>query len=831
MRPMNHPKRCVRFIVGTGTLVLLLTTVWAQGQSVAITEFVASNRHGLTDGEGNASDWIELCNALSAPISLEGWCLTDDRSNLQKWSFPPGTVLPAGKYLVVFASGRAATGGAYVDRQGYLHTSFALDKDGEYLALVAPNGTVVQEYAPRFPPQQTDISYGLAQGMLRYFSPPTPGRANGPGFLGLVASTIHDHERGFYDQPFELRISCDTPDAQIRYTLDGSEPTDRHGLLYDPGAALPILTTTCVRSAAFKAGWIPSRVTTHTYIFVDEVARQPANPPGWPSNWGYDAEVKGIVPADYVMDPRVVNSTLPGYSVRAALLDIPTVSISMLPDDFVGATTGIWTHPLSRWERKCSIEYILPDGTEGFQYDCKIEIHGNSSRRPWRMQKHSLRLTFTSQYGPAKLHYPLFPESDVAEFNQLVLRGGFCDSWALVSWDASRYRPNDAQYIRDTWMKESLRDMGQPSSHGSFVHLYVNGLYFGLYNLSERLGRDFLADHLGGQPEDWEVNEDFGTPGRRWQTMMAIDPSTRAGYVQMQQYLDLEDFADYILLHLYADAEDWPHHNGYAAANATSGDGKFRFFVWDQEIVLDYHGRAASRIDNANGAGAVFQKVRTSAEFRLLFADRVYKHCFNEGALSRAAAQERYRRIAGWIDKAVVAESARWGDVKMTTPYGSTLQQPNPLTDINHIMYPPVPHGPNYYFTREDSWIVERDNVLHNYLPAIHNPANSYALIRVLRAKGLYPDLDPPEFRINGVPQHGGQIPIGAVLTLTNPNGRGTIYYTLDGSGISTELATRGGDPIQYIGPITLSAEAHLKARILDRGQWSALREATYEVP
>ena len=92
---------------------------------------------------------------------------------------------------------------------------------------------------------------------------------------------------------------------------------------------------------------------------------------------------------------------------------------------------GIWTNPLSRWERKCSVEYILPDGAEGFQHDCKIEVHGNSSRRPWRMQKHSLRLTFTSQYGPAKLHYPLFPGLDVEEFNQLILRGGFCDSWAL----------------------------------------------------------------------------------------------------------------------------------------------------------------------------------------------------------------------------------------------------------------------------------------------------------------------------------------------------------------------------------------------------------------
>jgi len=783
MRPRNHQTRRSRLAAAVGISALLMTMVVpAQSQSVVTNEFVASNHHGLLDGDGNASDWIELYNGSSTSVALEGWHLTDERGNLQKWSFPPGIVLPAGKYLIVFASGQAAAVGVYMDSKGYFHTNFSLDKDGEYLALVAPTGTVVHEYTPRYPPQQADVSYGLRQGAFRYFSPPTPGQVNGAGFVGLVEPTSHSHERGFYDQPFELRISCATPDAVIRYTLDGSEPTEQRGTVYNSATPILITTTTLLRSAAFKTGWKPADVTTHTYLFVDDVARQPASPPGWPTTWGYDSEVKGIVPADYAMDPRVVNSTLPGYSIRAALLDIPTVSISMLPADFISTTTGIWANPLSRWERQCSIEYLLPDNTEGFQQDCKIEVHGGSSRRPWRMQKHSLRLTFTSQYGPAKLKYPLFPGSDVDEFNQLVLRGGFCDSWALVSWDATRYRPNDAQYLRDTWMKESLRDMGQPSSYSNFVHLYVNGLYFGLYNLSERVAQDFMADHLGGQPEDWEINGDFATPGARWRAMMALDPSTLAGYAQMQQYLDVENFADYILLHLYGDAEDWPHHNGYAAANAASGDGKFRFFAWDQEIVLDYHGRAAERIDNANGVGAVFQKLRTSEEFRLLFADRVYKHCFNDGALSVAASQDRYRSIASWIDKALVAESARWGDVKVSTPYGSTIQQPSPLTDINHIMYPPVPHGPNYYFTREDSWVVERDNVLNNYIPAIHNTANSYALVRVLRTKSLYPDLDPPVFQIDGTPQHGGQVSAGAVLTVLNPNGRGAIYYTLDGN-------------------------------------------------
>lgn len=748
--------------------------------SLVISEFVASNRTSLLDGDGQTSDWIELYNGSGQSTVLSGWCLTDDEDDLCKWSFPPSVFLPAGAYLVVFASGRST--GDYIDKAGHLHTNFALDKEGEYLALVDPAGTIVHEFAPAYPPQEPDISYGMWRDECRYFAIPTPGRGNQRAFPGFVEKATHSEQRGFYDQGFDLELFCETPEASIRYTLDGAEPTEQKGLLYDPQRPIHIATTTQVRSIAFRPGWVPRGVTTHSYIFVDDVARQPVDPTGWPTDWGHDSEVGGRVPADYEMDPRVVDSTLPGYSVREALLDIPTMSISMIPDDFISDASGIYANPLSRWERKCAIEYILPDRVPGFQEDCKIEIHGNSSRRPWRMQKHSMRLTFTSQYGPSKLRYPLFPDSEVDEFNQLVLRACFTDSWGLVSWMSSRYRPNDSQYIRDVWMKESLREMGQPSSRGCFVHLYVNGLYFGIFNLTERVGEDFFAEHLGGRPEDWEVNGDLSQPGTRWRAMMGIDPATPTGYEQIQGYLDVENFADYVLLHFYADAEDWPHHNGYAAANAVSGDGKFRFFVWDQEIALDHHGRAASRVNSTGGAGDVFQKLRTSEEFRLLFADRVFKHCFNDGALSMQASQERYLRIAGWIDKAIVAESARWGDTQINTAYGNTIQQPSPLSNTNHDLYPPAPHGPDYYFTREDSWVVERDHIVDDYIPAIHDTANSFALISVLRSSNLYPDIDPPELYIKGNPQHGGVVSSGEALTMVNPNGAGTVYFTLDGT-------------------------------------------------
>ncbi len=771
--------------------ISICMSILSLNADLVVNEFMAENRLTIADGDGDYSDWVELYNNGSESQNLGGYYLTDDKDELTKWRLPNITISPGG-YMLIFASGKEK-----VDSQGYLHTNFSLSRDGEYLGLVYVDGTtVLSDFGDKYAPQRCDVSYGYCWGngantrAIRgaitsvtsegYFLAPSPGSGNSATvYSSIVEKPKFSQPHGFYEGPFTLALSTDTPGAEIRYTLDGSEPSLSNGTIYTN--SLTVETTTTIRAIAYKYGSLSSDINTRTYIYVDDVAKQPANPAGWPDTWGvYSGTV--MVPADYEMDSRVVEKTQPGYSVRDALLDIPTVSVAMKLDDFAGPDNGIYSHPTSRWERKCSVEYIHPDGKGGFQENCKIEVHGNASRTPQRMQKHSLRLTFTGEYGASKLKYPLFKESDVETFNQLVLRACFTDSWALVSWQTSRYRPNDSQYIRDIWMKESFRDMGHVSSYGNYVHLYVNGIYFGIHNLTERLAEDFYCDHIGGKPEDWECNEDFRNEGPHWKAMELINASSHAGYSEICNYLDVDNFADYMLLHLYGDAEDWPSHNGYAAANIGSGDGRFRFFVWDQEIALDYHGRAATRINTDTDIGRLFTNLRQNVEFRLLFADRFQKHCFNGGALSIAEAQNRYLEIAGWIDKAIVAESARWGDTQASTPYGSMVAQPSPLDNIDHDLYPPAPNDPSYYFTREDSWIVERDNVVNNYIPAIHNKNNSYALINLLRVNSLYPLIDAAEFLINDTKQHGGRVDKGDVLTIFNANGSGKIYYTVDGS-------------------------------------------------
>ncbi len=148
--------------------VLLLTLVpmpsaWAASapptERLYITEFMAANTRTLLDRDREYSDWIELYNGGDTAINLNGWCLTDDRNRLDQWRFPAVTLGPS-EFAIVFASGknRRAPGAE-------LHTNFKLDAGGEYLALVRPDGkTIAMEFAPRFPAQAADASYGLAMG-------------------------------------------------------------------------------------------------------------------------------------------------------------------------------------------------------------------------------------------------------------------------------------------------------------------------------------------------------------------------------------------------------------------------------------------------------------------------------------------------------------------------------------------------------------------------------------------------------------------------------------------------------------------------------------------
>ncbi len=781
-----------------------------------ITEFLALNSSVLPDEDGDFSDWIEIHNPASEPVNLQNWYLTDDNDNPVKWKIPEVSLNP-GAYLVIFASGKNRS-----DPSGNLHTNFKLSGSGEYLALMKPDGrTIAFSFGDGFPPQYTDISYGLFEDYFVYFNTPTPGAANSSDLL--LPPPVFNIIRGFYNEPLELIITTSVPGATILFTTDGSEPNDYYGELYT--SPIHISTTTPVRAAVYKEGYKPSQIITHTYIFLDDVLNQSNSPAGYPSIWGPYARIEGYAIADYEMDSAICNDPLYSDIMTQAFLSIPTISIVTFIDNLFSTSTNpekggiyIYTGPPTGgigegWERPASVEYIIPNSTGGFQENCGLRLQGGHSRLPEKSPKHSFRLVFKSQYGKTKLEYPLFDEEGATDrFNTITLRAGFGNTWC--HWTPEERER--AQYLRDSWTKDTQLAMKQISAHNRFVHLYLNGLYWGLYNPSERLDREFMESYLGGDENDYDVIKDYTeiVDGNldAWNRMMYLANSGLAdndSYQRIQgnnpdgtpnpdyeNLLDVENLIDYMILNMYGGNTDWDHHNWVAARNRREPDKGFKFFSWDSEHVLKSISRNVINENNNNCPSRLFQKLRENPEFCLLFADHVNRHFFNGGALTPEAAADRMNRRAEEIELAIICESARWGDYRR---------------DVHQWRYPPY-----YLYSKNEYWQVEHDRLINEYFPVRTN-----IVLNQFKEAGLYPYLDAPILS-----KHGGFIDPGFELTMTNSSG--TIYYTLN----NTDPRLTGGGIAQeaniYNNAVVINHNLTVKARSKSGSEWSALTQAYF---
>lgn len=234
----------------------------ANRAKVILSEVVADNYRSLIDEDREYPDWIELANLGDAPLDLRGWALTDDPAERFKWVFGAAT-LPANGYLVVYASQKNKTD---VTAKTRLHTNFKLSADGEYLALVAPDGEVVSEFAPKFPPLRTDVSFGRlpdAPGQTAYFATPTPNARNSSSGAGFAPEVTFSAASGTYLYDFNLRLSAPGTNVVIRYTLNGTVPTNTSPAYVAP---IPIGLSVEVRARAFVEGLLPGPVNSEGYI-------------------------------------------------------------------------------------------------------------------------------------------------------------------------------------------------------------------------------------------------------------------------------------------------------------------------------------------------------------------------------------------------------------------------------------------------------------------------------------------------------------------------------------------------------------------------------------
>ncbi len=791
---------------------------------VIINEFLAGNNFTNSpldlDEDNEIQDWIEIYNRGTNSVRMLGWSLTHDREIPGLWTFPDVT-LAAGKFLLVYASekNRTVVGGLNaLGKTNQLHTNFKLGLFGDYLALLSADSPrrLIQDFNPEYPEQRNDYSHGLtASNGWRYYALPTPLASNGISAITQVVPKPHvNAARGLYDAPFALVANCDFPGATMRYTTDGTGPSETVGTIYS--GPMVISNTAIFRIIAYQTNMLPSQIATYSYIFLNGVLAQPTNPPGYPPIWwpvGSKGGASIQFPADYEMDPEIITNAAYTSAMKPALTALPVLSLSLKPSDLFDSTSGIYVNSdpgvadRYKWERAASAEFIVAAGEPGFQIDCGVRMQGNASRDAGKQSKHPMRLMFKGDYGQGRLNYSVFPDSPVDSYNTIVLRSDFNDSW--THWDpVQRVR---GTRMRDAFGKDCFRAMGQPAAHSRYIHLYLNGLYWGIYDFSERADSDFAASYYGGDASEFDsivskpteaIDGDINAYNAMTSFIKGSNMTQLANYVAATRLVDMTNFVDYMLLNFWAANADWGYDGNWNAVHRRSAGGLFEYLVWDAERYIE--GTNDNRT-TANGdlPSGLHTNLIYNSEYRLLFADRVYKHCFNGGALTTNQTVPRWLARAAQLDSAIVAESARWGDNRRdvtTTNGGGT--------------------APYYLYTKNDFWTSNVNWTATNYFPLRLPP-----FLAQLRTTNLFPNVTAPVFN-----QHGGRVAPGFALTMsgaTNP-----IYFTTNGLDPRVFGSNTIASSAQaYTGAITLNASMNVKARALFNGtNWSPLLDANFTV-
>ena len=575
---------------------------------------------------------------------------------------------------------------------------------------------------------------------------------------GKAQQLTFSQPHGFYEAPFSVELAVSDSvahdDAIIRYTLDGSEPTAASAAYTK---AIDVKGNTILRAAAIADTGFVTPIATATYLFVEDVLRQSNTPTGYPDTWGQYTQIRGTAVADYEMDPEMTNDATLRPKIAEGLKQLPVLSIVTDKDNLFShendSVTGgiyIFTGPPvgdatgHGWTRPASVElltshlsplssFLSPLSSEGFTVNCGLRLHGGHGRLAEKNPKHSFRLVFKEKYGPKTLKYPIFGEDEPDKFDQLVLRCHFGNAWQHWA-EGNRTK---AQYTRDVWARRMQRKMGWTSANALYVHLFLNGMYWGLYNIAERVDDQFGKDHLGGKKSDIDVikiEEDGGnhieaSEGdlEAWELMtetaraVAASPGDDAAYYRLQglnaegerddslePLLDIDAFIDYMLINQYGGNTDWDHHNWYALRRRGTDSQGFRFLCWDSEIILENEREnVLSKNNGRQYPTGIFNNLLSNEKFARRYVKRAKEVLSDDGLLGQQSVVEVWDSLYNTISSALYCEAARWGDYRRDVHQWQSAGQ---------------------LYTVDGHYMKERNRLLTQYFPVRTDNVLSYIL-------------------------------------------------------------------------------------------------------
>ena len=450
-----------------------------------------------------------------------------------------------------------------------LETNFKISSDGEDIILSDLSGFTIDQVDSLLIPD--DISYGRqpdGSGTWVFFSEPTPHESNvtqgANAFCDFPEFSIN---AGVYSSAVEVLITTSSNDYDIFYTLDGSNPTINSLIYHSP---IVIGETKVLRAATISSDCISNEIATQTYLINEEL-------------------------------------TLPAVSITTNPDNLwdNEIGIYVLGDNYENWNPYFGANFWEDWERPIHIEFFEPDGTLGFAQDAGVKIFGGWSRA---MAQKSLSIFARSEYGNNEINYQIFPDKNIDSFKSIVLRNSGNDWYSGENWSSN-------SMFRDGMQTRLMDNSGIDHQAYRPAVVYLNGEYWGIHNIREKVNEEFLASNNPGvdpdELDELEANAGIveGDNQDYWDIISFIENnplSNPDNYTIVEEQIDINNFIDYYVAQIFFANTDWPGNN-IKFWRPHTVDGKWKWILYDTDFgfgLVEWYGHNTLQFAlEANGPG------------------------------------------------------------------------------------------------------------------------------------------------------------------------------------------------------------------------------------
>lgn len=547
-------------------------------EALRINEAVSSNAT-FSDDDGDEGDWLEIFNFGNENIALEGWTITDDISDPGQWSFPDFN-LSANDYIVIWASSKDR----YDTNAEIFHANFKISSKGETLYLFNPAGNLISSLPVEGVAPEKSTGISVSDASIVYYDEPTPGLKNSTSeFVGFTSTDIVFSHNGGKTDRISLNLSGTLASESIRYTLDSAIP-DENSIVYNE--PIDIDKTTVVRARVFRSGYIPSTASNRTYI-IDAI---------------HDIPIVTLV------------------SEPDNLFDNDT-GIYVLGDNYQTARPNYGANFWEDWERDVHFSFYEENGELGTSLNAGLKIFGGWSRAS---AQRSFSIFARGRYGTKEIEYPLFPQLSYDEFQAVVLRNSGSD-WAR-------------SMLRDISLTSLMDGSGIETQAYRSVAVYLNGGYWGLYNLREKVNEHFLASKHDVDESDVDLLSANAVviEGSNAEYLDLIDfvanndLSSSENFNHVEGLIDVDNFIRYYVAQIFFNNKDWPSGNIKFWKSPTT---KWRWILFDTDLSTgifisnNYADNALARALAADGPNYP-NPPRSTLLFRRLIENSIFREQF-----------------------------------------------------------------------------------------------------------------------------------------------------------------------------------------------------------